>query len=361
MMRIGEFFKWWRAELAGMLPDAVRRRFARRHDTLVLSLVGDEVRIGRRLNGRSEELGRIATTAGDARQRAAAILGGSASQATRIEVMVPREKLLTKQVQLPMAAEENLRQVLGFEMQRQTPFRADEVYYNHAITERRPQTQQMAVHISLVPRTVVDGVLELVDGGELVAANAGNDANRDDAVFAFQPGDAVQRSSSHLHRGLIALNVVLLAAVIAIPFVQQQRHLEELRGRLAEVREAATTATDLQQRIDRQRARARYLYVQKSGKPASVELLEELSQRIPDDTWLFRLEMRDGRVHLQGTSTTASALIAELEGSRFLRDVRFASPVTQDGSSGRERFHLMAIVVAPEASALAGSPKDADT
>ncbi len=92
-----------------------------------------------------------------------------------------------------------------------------------------------------------------------------------------------------------------------------------------------------------------------------MELLEELSARLPDDTWLFRAEVRDGKVHLQGTSTGASALIAELENSRFLEDVRFASPVTQDGASGRERFHLSASIVSPPRPALAGSPEGRDS
>jgi general secretion pathway protein L len=76
---------------------------------------------------------------------------------------------------------------------------------------------------------------------------------------------------------------------------------------------------------------------------------------LPDDTWLFRAEIRDGKVHLQGTSSRASALIAGLEASSLLEDVRFASPVTQDGASGRERFHLSALIVATGAGALAGS------
>ena len=164
-----------------------------------------------------------------------------------------------------------------------------------------------------------------------------------------------------MQRALLILNLVLLVAVVAIPMLQQQRYLDQSRARLAEIRAAATTASNLQQRIDQHLARSRYLFAQKVRQPASVELLEELSARLPDDTWLFRVEIRDGKVHLQGTSTRASALIAELEESRFFEDVRFASPVTQDGASGRERFHLSAGVVAPATSSLAGSLEGRDT
>jgi general secretion pathway protein L len=358
---VSEFFRWWRSELAGMLPQAWRRRFERRHDTLLLSPSHDEVRISRRDNGRLEELGRIDLTLPGAAERMAATLGALKGEATRVEVTVPPEKLLVKQIQLPLAAEENLRQVLGFEMQRQTPFRAEQVYFNYRVVARRAQTQQLAIQLSVVPRTVVDDVLKPIAGWDLALEQGDGKAEQDDRVFAFVPAGAGQGATSGLYRGLLVANLALLVAVVAIPMLQQQRYLDQSRARLAEIRAAATTASNLQQRIDQHQARSRYLFAQKVRQPASVELLEELSARLPDDTWLFRAEVRDGKVHLQGTSTGASALIAELEDSRFLEDVRFASPVTQDGASGRQRFHLSASIVLPPRPAPADSSGGRDS
>jgi general secretion pathway protein L len=361
-MKVGEYFTWWRTELGGMLPEGLRRRFEGRFETLRLTQAGDELRIGRGDGGRVEELGRVDMALPEAGERVRAVVDGLEAGSTRVEVVVPPEKLLVKQIQLPLAAEENLRQVLGFEMQRQTPFRAEQVYFNFRVLARRPGSQQLDVRLSVVPRTVVESVLGLLAGWDLVqgpgaGASSSEQGEGDDGVFVFVPDDGGQRQSSGLQRVLMAANIVLLVAVIAIPLVQQRQVLDGLRERLAEVRAAATTASNLQQRIDEHEARSRYLFDRKSGRPASVELLEELSRRLPDDTWLFRAEIRDGKVHLQGTSTRASALIAGLEASGFLEDVRFASPVTQDGASGRERFHLSAAIVAPGARALAGSPE----
>lgn len=360
-MSVSEFFRWWRAELAGMLPDEFRRRFARRQDVLMLAPAGDEVRVGRRGNGRYEDLGRLDPGSADARGRMRALLGGLGPETTRVEVTVPAEQLLRKQIQLPLAAEENLREVLGFEMQRQTPFRAEQVYFKYQVSARRPQSQQITVALCVVPRSVVAPVLAPLADWDLVPADGGGGSGEDDGLFVFESGVAGQVSSNALQRTLLAVNIVLLAAVVAIPLLQQQRHLDELRTRLDEVRAAATTASDLQEQIDLRQLRARYLFDQKVARPASVELLEELSRRLPDDTWLFRVEVRDGKVHLQGTSTAASALISGLEDSRYLEDVRFASPVTQDGASGRERFHLSARVVAPSSPSLAAVAEDRDT
>jgi general secretion pathway protein L len=351
---IGEFFTWWRGELAGMLPDTWRRRLERRHDTLLLVPDGDQVRVGRRDNGRVEELGSIDTTLPGAGGQVASMLSGLSPASTRVEVAVPPEKLLVKQILLPAAAEENLRQVLGFEMQRQTPFRVEQVFFNHRVTARRPESRQIAVQLSVVPRGVVEGVLNSLVDWDLVPAADNGRVEQGDGIFSFAPSDAAQRPSSRLKGGLVILNLALLVCVVAIPLAQQQRHLDRLHARFDEVRTAATAASGLQERIDRHGARSRYLYARKAEHPASVELLEELSRRLPDDTWLFRLEMRDGNVFLQGTSARASSLIGELEQSRFLEGVQFASPVTQDGASGRERFHVSARVAARPAQTVTG-------
>lgn len=363
-MTVGEFLAWWRGELAGMLPGGLRRRLAGRRQTLRLTPAGDTLRIARRDGDREELLATVDLASPDAGARVTAALHGYDPASTRIQVAVPEEKVLIKQVQMPLAAEENLREVLGFEMQRQTPFRAEQVLYNFRVLARRPGSQQLDVEMSVVPRAVVESVLgPLKSWGLIHAPDQGRsgDEGQNGGVFAFVADSSGQTRAGRLRRLLVAANAVLLVTVIAVPFVQQREYLDELRTRLEAARAAAATAGELQQRIDDHRARARYLFARKTGSPAVVELMEELSRRLPDDTWLFRAELRDGTVHLQGTSGRASALIAGLEDSRLLENVRFASPVTQDGASGRERFHVSATVAAPRPATFTGHAEGRDS
>ncbi|MDX1434508.1 MAG: PilN domain-containing protein, partial [Gammaproteobacteria bacterium] len=277
-----------------------------------------------------------------------------APRATRVEVVVPADRLLVKEMRLPLAAQENLTEVLGFEMPRHTPFRADQVYFNYRVTARDPAAQMLAVRVALAPRSSVQPLLGLLDdwGLEQAAARALDDGEED--VLEFVPQDFQRSAASGLNRALIVINAVLLAAVVAMPLLEQQRLLDDLRVRLDSARDAAKAAVALEERLAAERERIAFLQRAKAAHPAVVELIESLSRRLPDDTWLYRLELREDRIEFQGTSGAASALIAALEESGAFEDVRFGSPVTQDAGDGRERFHVSARIV-PRADAARGT------
>ena len=307
VMGIGQFFQWWGTELVSLLPRGLRRRLERHHDVLRLGLEGNEAVVCDRVDGRLVELGRVSVDAPDARTSMLELVRKYDPHATRIEVAVPADRLLIKEIRLPLAAEENLAEVLGFEMQRHTPFRADQIYFNHRVTSRDPHAQQLGVRIALAPRGSLQPLLGLLEDWRLRQVSARGAGAEDDHILEFVSEDFQRSAASGLNRGLIALNAVMLAAVIAIPLLQQRHALEELRARLENARDAAKAAVALEERIAAERERLAFLHRSKASRPAAVEILESLTRRLPDDTWLYRLELRDDRLEFQGTSSAASA------------------------------------------------------
>jgi general secretion pathway protein L len=75
---------------------------------------------------------------------------------------LPRDKVLVQPVYLPLAAEENLRATLGYEMDRLTPFSADAVYYDYYILKRFPVKNQIYLVLVAVKKEVVDYYLNLL-------------------------------------------------------------------------------------------------------------------------------------------------------------------------------------------------------
>jgi len=77
---------------------------------------------------------------------------------------LPRDKVLMQPVYLPLAAEENLRSALGYEMDRLIPFSADAVYYDYYILKRFPAKNQIYLILVAAKKEVVDHYLNLLKG-----------------------------------------------------------------------------------------------------------------------------------------------------------------------------------------------------
>ncbi len=111
-------------------------------------------------------------------------------------------------------------------------------------------------------------------------------------------------------------------------------------------------AEEVQQvRDDLERARLGSVEVlqRKREQPRMTDLLRELTDLLPDGTWVQTLNVRDGAVDLRGESTQATALIGLLEQGPGISQVTFRSPVMQVGGTGQERFHIAFTYSRPEA------------
>src|ERR1700745_861823 len=150
-----EFFAWWCAQLADLLPQELRRSALGTGDALVVTPIGplgqgvEAVAVDQRHNGRESPLGhfalgaiRMADLPGVASQNTVLRLGGAA--------------VVGKTAGLPLAAERELDQALAFEMDRETPFTAEELYWNHRVIEADRQNGRLAVRLWLVPKANLD-------------------------------------------------------------------------------------------------------------------------------------------------------------------------------------------------------------
>ena len=66
-------------------------------------------------------------------------------------------------VVLPMATEPDLGRVLGYEIDRLTPFKADEVFWTWAVTRRDLDNDRLSARLSFVPRSALSGFLGIAE------------------------------------------------------------------------------------------------------------------------------------------------------------------------------------------------------
>lgn len=347
----GGFFRWWLGELAACVPAPLRRAVAGDRFPLVLTIDGDWMNVERIAREERKPLGRCMLT-GDATADLAAVgkLAGSLRGA-RIYLALPAGRVLRKTLDLPLAAESDLDGLLRFELDRQTPFTPEQACFAWRVTHRDRAAGRMSVDLAVAPREAVARVLALAAdwGVDPEAVTAGGDEQ------SAQPFDLSGREAASgfgLRAGLaVALGgaaMLLLALAVAQPLQWQTEAAREAGQALDEARAAAREASAMREALDRRRKDARYLVDRKLKTPLTVSVLADITRLLPDDTYLFELQLRGGKLRMRGYAPAAAPLLGLLERHPRLTDARFDSPVTRVPGIDKERFDI-SVTLAVEA------------
>lgn len=340
------FLAWWRAELVGLLPPRWQGWF---QDRRVAWLVGfEDGSLALRRSGEAEPFARLPLD-GDRdvlRADVQRLLGREPDPDRRLLLAVPASQALLRHLQFPAAVEANLRQVLAFEMDRQSPFKADQVYYDQQV-EPAAAGRQIRVRLAIVPRPVLDGLVERaraldlpLDGADLLEGPGGAPAG-----FNLLPEALRARRSDPQRRinWILAAAAVLLA-VLAMQqsLVNRAQALDGLRANVEEARTEARAVTALRNQLDNAVEGAGYLTERKRQTPSVLRVLADVSARLPDHTWLERMSFREGALEIAGQSDEATRLIALLQDSRTLANPAFIGQISPDARTRKERFTLTA-------------------
>ena len=346
------FWSWWIGELRGMLPPRVRRVLMPRAQRLYLELDGGDVVMSQGTAQNKQELTRYRLDQADGGPVKLSPEDEMHRHARELVLCLPGDKVLTKLLTLPLAAEENLREVLSFEMDRQTPFTAEQVYYDFSIVTRSAAERTLTVNLVLATRRMLDELLARLhrrdlhpdqvtincgEGGGFAAVNLLPVANRQ--------RKAVTPRLVNLALGVLA--VLLLVSAVALPLLDKRQKIKALEPLLATASAKADEAHRLRRDVDRLAASSRFLTDKKRSSLPVLQIMDELTRILPDDTWITRLDIKGSEVQIQGQSSSAAALIPLIESSSMLQNPRFRSPVTQVPRSDVERFHLSAETLGP--------------
>ncbi len=354
---VAGFFRWWGRELSLCVPSWLRSLFRGRSGTLILGLDRDALAVRLRRPSGSVEIGRVAfdPQAPDAARGAvSALVSKPRRRSAQTVLVLPEDQVLRRSIELPLAARENLREVVSFEMDRYTPFAADDVLFDVRPLAADADAQTLTVDLAAVPKAAVARQEAIAAGWGLqpdtVCFTDDRNGDAPDSGFVFKRPE--QRRGGVAGRLAALLWIAALAmagTLVALPLHRQQTVLSGLEAELTGRRAEAAAVEILRRQVAETAGVTDLLVERKSARPAAVALLNEITRLLPDDTWLLQIRVFDDQLTMAGYSSAASALIPVLEASDLLAEVRFEAPVTLDGRIELERFNLSAqIAVEPE-------------
>lgn len=346
------FLRWWGDELAPLVPVRWRAAFAGGQRWYVVERMAEGWRLRRAGEGGSlVDLADI-----DPPEHRTGLLARALAEADpadrRVALVLPATQVLRRRLVLPLAARDNLRQVVGFDLDRQTPFRAEDIHFGvRELQETAPEGRFVA-ELAATPRATLDPLLD-----ELVALGIHPDrvdVGQGDALAGIDllpPARAPRRIDRRrrLNAALAAAIVLLVFAAMAAWLHNRNVALDTMTATVESMRGDAQRVSALRQRLTESAGASGFLARKKTESPSILPVLEELTHRLPDDTWLERFTLNaTGQLGFQGQSPQAARLIDALKGARTIGEPSFQGTIQSDPTSGKERFYMQAKAVMPK-------------
>jgi general secretion pathway protein L len=343
------FFAWWGRELASLLPERWRTLLAERSDALLLAAQGRELVLWRQSGEASTELGRVSLDEpADVQQAAFERLRAPLEDADlRRFYCIDAARMLRRTLSLPAAAEDNLRQVLAFEMDRQTPFKADQVYFDYIVAPRAAADRNLHIELAVVPRAQLDAELTALaaSGATLDGVDCWRDApgGARTGINLLPAERRLKRKNLRLRLNLALAGAALVLLVTAMLLLLENREsaLTAMQGDVQKVSNDAKQVTQLRKTLQDTLDGANFLNRKKREVPLMVDLLNDLTTRLPDDTYLERLNVDEkNKIEMQGLSDDASKLIGLLNKSEFLINPSVQGTIQPDPRTRKDRFNI---------------------
>jgi general secretion pathway protein L len=346
-LRAGGFFAWWGRSLAAWLPRAWRSVLGFDRGRLLLGIDGDGLQLRLQDGDGLRDLGRMPLPAElevDGDDVLGAVLSPSVAELPRW-LLLPAGDCLRRRLVLPAAAAERLRDVVGFEIDRQTPFAAEDAAYDARLLSRRDGDGQLDVELVVVPRVVLDAQRNALGAQSRWLAGADvAGANGEPLGVNLLPPASRFAPSDPWRAWNLALAAVALLAIAAMlwQMLDNRRTAADAFAVVADrqANAARNVSVQRQRLVDLVQGQS-FLDRSRSGRATAVEVLDELSRRLPDDTYLEKFAMEGDRITLIGLSNQASALIGRLEGSKLWRAPALTGALVPDPRTRRDRFTLV--------------------
>ncbi|MES2949201.1 MAG: PilN domain-containing protein [Pseudomonadota bacterium] len=325
------FMRWWLGELNGMKPAWLRANSVSAESFMLVPLAQVTAQFAPQDEGDKRD----------------------------VALTLPPARILGKTLSLPLATEENLRQVLEFQMEQHTPFPATKVYFGYWVIERDFERGQLTVEFAATPREGVDAAIKILGSlARPVRAVFASDMLAAGRLVNLLP-EGLGKAPSAFRQGanpwLAALVGLLAVTAMAVPLAIKREAVVQMLPWVEKAKSAAGTVDATRRELENRVDQHNYLLQKRRNLPTVIQSLEELTRILPDGTWAQSIDIRDKEVQVQGETDASVKLIGLFEQSSMFRDASFRSPLTKvNTNSSNERYHL-ALQMRPEVAAVPAS------
>lgn len=264
----------------------------------------------------------------------------------QIELVLARRRFVFRTLELPQQASGFLDAIVRSQIDRLTPWTAAQAAFGCS-PAKEASNGRIGVVVAATARSALMPfvtALEAFKPNSIVISAAAEDD--DSRTIVFSRDINREWSLPNVRRVVVATpaaaGIAVIVAFAALAFVSADVENSGLQisQQMAERRAALVSAGA----GVAEQATAK-LAQQKRETPAAVIVLEQLSQVLPDDTYLTELHVADGKLEISGVTREAASLIRIIEQTEQFKNATFFAPTTRAAGENDEQFHIAAKIV----------------
>ncbi|MCP4306829.1 MAG: hypothetical protein GY788_18525, partial [bacterium] len=288
-----DFLRWWRHRLWDVVPPRLRRRLSPDKPRILIEWENDLPHFEGWIDGARLPMEDAAdTTAAEVYAGASAMAGRSLSPRECAEILLlPPTVALERRVKLPRAAENNLRQAVGYLIPEISPFRPDDIYYAARLVRGSRDGPSIDVDVLLATRKAVDDYIDRLSerGFRPDIVTGPLDRGRLDGSLNLLPPTrgVTSRRGRKIGRAVLAGGAAaLFAACLYVPYEAREAQIQALRAEIDLLEPRIEEARALTERAAAKRGEYDQAASQMSGSVSQLDILAALTGLLTDETWL---------------------------------------------------------------------------
>jgi general secretion pathway protein L len=260
-----------------------------------------------------------------------------------VDVALAPSRFIFRSLELPQGARQFLDGVVRSQIDRLTPWSANEAAFGWS-EPTEAGNGQIAITVAATARSLVAPIARAAMAARAdqvrMSTRIGEGQTLVIPVFAqdIGGGNGGQGLLKCLVAGLALCGVAFMVSLGAwlVAGSGDDARMTDLQNRIAERRSELTNHHG-----PAAEEALKALQTRKWTAPSAVAILEALSKTLPDEAHLTELRIEGGKVQIAGSAADAPALIGLIEQSRQFTQATFFAPTVR-GPNGGQSFHIEA-------------------
>jgi general secretion pathway protein L len=342
-----DFMGWWFGELSALVPTQLKQSLKAADRIIAVTIDESRITLVKIENCIADTLVQVGTKSAGldtSQQELGRLISKYPAGKWRWGLYLDNNAILGDRLLLPIAAKENFYEAVEFQVDRQTPFQRQEIYFDCCPNDAQSTNRTLCVDYIIAPLERVDSAINFLTSIgvriDFITSTAELSGEPPRFNFLSNRGKPQRRPGRKLNAYLATLTVLLAGATTYLTLDNDRRQAKVLSAQVEILRDKARLASQLQSTIASEKRSVNHVLDLKRQTQPVIQILTNLTRLLPDDSWVSRFTYKDETIQVVVHAPESSSIVRLVEGSGQFTGAKMMTAVRKVKDENKERFTI---------------------